>query len=524
MLKPMLASLAEASLDDPEFAYEPKYDGIRAIVEVPAGGRGVRLWSRLGNEKTSQLLDVAAALERWARGLNDPVVLDGEVVALDAKGDPAGFQDLQRRGLGPVSRPAVDRATAFIAFDLLREGDADLRARTFLDRRAALERLFGRTGSPLLRVSEMALGNGCALYKRALSSGWEGLIAKRTRSRYTSGKRSLDWRKLKIVHEQEFVVGGWTEPRQTRAHFGALLLGVYEEGDIHRGTRRARRDSKKPDAKKGAAPLIYVGHVGTGFDERELARLMKLFKPLEIQASPFREEPPVNERPHWLRPTLVAQVKFTEWTADGHLRHPVYLGLRDDKRPHDIVREHARRVHASAERLKVPGAAAAAFAAIVDQHEAIERGKGDGSLDLPGGTRLSVTNLRKVFWPKQKFTKGDLLRYYAHVAPFILPAVADRPLVMKRFPNSIAAAPFYQHRVEHPPAGVRVETVPVDDEMRPQFVGGDVATLLHMTQLAAISQDPWFSRVQSLNTADYVALDLDPSDGVGFPQVIDVAR
>jgi bifunctional non-homologous end joining protein LigD len=181
------------------------------------------------------------------------------------------------------------------------------------------------------------------------------------------------------------------------------------------------------------------------------------------------------------------------------------------------------RVHASAERLKDP-AAHAAGAAIVDQLDAIEHGKGDGALDLPDGTRLSVTNLRKVFWPKQKFTKGDLLRYYALVAPLILPAVADRPLVMKRFPNGIAAPPFYQHRVEHPPPGVRVETVPVDNEMRPQFVGGDVATLLHMTQLAAISQDPWFSRIQSLNVADYVALDLDPSDGVGFPQVIDVAR
>ena len=521
----MLASLTEAPLDDPEFAYEPKYDGIRAIVEVPAGGRGVRLWSRLGNEKTSQFPEVAAALERWARRLNGPVVLDGEVVALDAKGDPAGFQKLQRlshQGRRPDLE--VGREIAFIAFDLLREGDADLRPRTFLERRAALERLFGRTGSPLLRVGEMALGDGNALYKRALSSGWEGVIAKRSRSRYTSGKRSPDWRKLKIVHEQEFVVGGWTEPRQTRAHFGALLLGVYEDKDLYRRARNARRNSRGSDAREGSVPLTYVGHVGTGFDEHELARLMKLFKTLEINTSPFREEPPGNERPHWLRPTLVAQVKFTEWTADGHLRHPVYLGLRDDKPPEEIVRERAIRIHASAERLKVPGATDAVSAAIVDQLEAIEHGKGDGALDLPGGTRLSVTNLRKVFWPRQKFTKGDLLRYYAHVAPFILPAVADRPLVMKRFPNGIAAAPFYQHRVEHPPAGARVETVPVDDEMRPQFVGGDLATLLHMTQLAAISQDPWFSRIQSLNVADYVALDLDPSDGVGFRQVIDVAR
>jgi bifunctional non-homologous end joining protein LigD len=268
--------------------------------------------------------------------------------------------------------------------------------------------------------------------------------------------------------------------------------------------------------------------VGTGFDERELARLTKLFKPLATDVCPFQEPPPGNEQPHWLVPKLVAQVKFTEWTADGNLRHPVYLGLRDDKAADTIVREEAQRIHGSANRLRDSHHAETQPSVgaddIVAQLDAIEQGKGDGALVLPGGIRLSVTNLRKVFWPSQKFTKGDLLRYYATVASFILPAVADRPLVMKRFPNGIAGAPFYQHRVEHSPAGVRVETIPVDNEMRPQFIGGDIATLLHMTQLAAISQDPWFSRVQSLDRADYAALDLDPSDGVGFPQVLDVAR
>ena len=498
MLKPMLASLAEAPLDDPRLAYEPKYDGIRAIVEVPAGGKPVRLWSRLGNDKTSEFPDVVSALERWGAKRKAGVVLDGEVVALDAKGEPAGFQHLQRRG-----------PSAFVAFDLLRDGDSDFRARPFIERRTALERLFRRTGSPVLRMSEIAIGDGRALYGRALANGWEGLIAKRVASRYVSGKRSSDWRKLKIAREQEFVVGGWTEPRQTRQYFGALILGVHEPED-------------------GAGSLTYVGHVGTGFDERELARLMRIFKPLETGDCPFRETPPGNERPHWLTPTLVAQVKFAEWTADGNLRHPVYLGLRDDRKASEIVREKTTRVHGSADRLEpeapVMAKATLDTAAVVDQLNAIEKGKGEGILHLPGDARLSVTNLRKVFWPQQKFTKGDLLRYYAQVAPFILPAVADRPLVMKRFPNGIAAAPFYQHRVEHPPAGVRVETVPVDDEMRPQFIGGDITTLLHMTQLAAISQDPWFSRVQSLDVADYVALDLDPSDGVGFAEVLDVAR
>jgi bifunctional non-homologous end joining protein LigD len=162
-------------------------------------------------------------------------------------------------------------------------------------------------------------------------------------------------------------------------------------------------------------------------------------------------------------------------------------------------------------------------AGVVEQLRAIEDGRGDGVLELPGGARLSVTNLRKVFWPRQKYTKGDLFRYYAQVAAGILPAVADRPLVMKRFPNGIAGKPFYQHRVQDVPPGVRVETVEVA-ERRPHLIGGNLVTLLYTTQLAAISQDPWFSRVQSPQFADHVALDLDPSDGVTFQTVLNVAR
>src|SRR6185436_18554460 len=181
------------------------------------------------------------------------------------KGEPAGFQNLQGRiHLREGRESAPGSPTALIAFDILSEGDIDWRDRPLTERRAALERVFGSARSPILRISESVRGDGRALYKRALASGWEGLIAKHVDSKYKSGKRTPDWRKLKIVHEQEFVIGGWTEPRDTRAYFGALLLGVYE---------RAGRPA-------GAARLIDVGHVGTGFNERELERLMKLLKPL----------------------------------------------------------------------------------------------------------------------------------------------------------------------------------------------------------------------------------------------------
>jgi bifunctional non-homologous end joining protein LigD len=539
MIAPMLASLADAPLDDPDLVYEPKYDGIRAIVEIAPRGV-VRLWSRLGNEKTRQFPEITAALKQWARGRTQPLVLDGEIVALDAKGAPAGFQQLQGRihigGRESIADSASARSTgggvknlqstpdpvrtALIAFDLLRDGSKDYRNRPLTERRSALEKMFGRTGSPTLRISEQVRGDGRALYQQAMAQGWEGLIAKDADSVYKPGKRSPEWRKLKLVHEQEFVVGGWTEPRQTRAYFGALLLGVYDGGH-----------------------LVYAGHTGTGFNEKELGRVMQKLAPLEIPASPFKTKPKTNERPHWVRPELVAQIKFTEWTADGKLRHPVYLGLRDDKKATDVTREQKADVRRSAFDVRRPSKSAPAKAStertsdkrrttndesrttddVVAQLQALEQARKDGMLVLPDGDQLKVTNLHKVFWPKQKFTKGDLMRYYARVAPYILPAVADRPLVMKRFPNGVAAAPFYQHRAADVPAGVRTQVVGVVEE-RPQIIGGSLKALLYMTQLAAISQDPWFSRVAHPECADYAALDLDPLSDVPFSRVLDVAR
>jgi len=506
----MLASLAGAPLDDPGFVYEPKYDGIRAIVEIAARGTQVTLWSRLGNDKTRQFPEIAGALEKWAKRLTEPVVLDGEIVALDTHGDPTGFQQLQGRiHLTSADDTRPGGHVAFIAFDLLKKGSVDFRGRPLVERREALEQTFGRTGSPILRVSEIARGDGRPLHERALASGWEGLIAKLATSRYISGKRTPDWRKLKIVQEQEFVVGGWTEPRNSRLYFGALLLGVYDGGS-----------------------LVYAGHVGTGFDEKELARLFKLLKPLEVEKSAFTSRPPSNEKPHWVKPKLVAQVRFTEWTADNILRHPVYLGLRDDKRPTDVKREGTVRVpgsgSTSAKRASnakprtlnlEPGAQN-----LIDQLRFLEDARRDAVLTLPGDLHLKVGNLHKVFWPKAKLTKGDLMRYYVEVAPFILPVVADRPLVMKRFPNGIDAPQFYQHRALDVPPGVRTEIVTYGGDTRPQMVGGDLLTLLYMAQLAAISQDPWFSRVQSPDEADYVAIDLDPMPDVPFSQVLDVAR
>jgi bifunctional non-homologous end joining protein LigD len=551
-LRPMLATLASAPLDDPALVYEPKYDGIRGLIELPPGGSPVRIWSRLGNDKTSQFPSLVRALQKAASRLDEPLLLDGEIVALDDNGRPAGFQRLQGRihltEAADVARSEAAQPVAFIAFDILRDGNEDLRGLPLTERRERLEaRLRGRT-SAAVRISEQVSGDGTALYDQAKTEGWEGLIAKEARSPYHSGRRSPAWRKLKLLHEQEFVVGGWTEPRQTRQYFGALLLGVYPAASGAGTNTESSRDTP---------PLTYVGHTGTGFTQAELRRLWTLLKPRETKTSPFSTRIQTNERAHWVRPELVAQVRFTEWTDDEKLRHPVYLGLRDDKDPRTVVREaprpasadhkpkQARRgrpskgnspkpasVKSASKKGSAPaGALARGLGNLIEQLRALEDARRDGTIELPDGSRVGVTNLAKPFWPKLKLTKGDLLRYYATVSPFILPAVLDRPLVMKRFPNGVDGPAFYQQRSreERPPAGVRIETLPPEHEPISEpgarrLIGGSLITLLYMTQIAAISQDPWFSRVQSPLDADYVALDLDPGEGTSFARVLDVAR
>ena len=550
-VRPMLATLAEPPLTGKGLVFEPKYDGIRAIVHVAPGKPrpDIRLWSRLGNDKTAQFPTVVRALEPAGRRLKGPLLIDGEIVALDARGNPAGFQKLQGRihviGERDVARLDAAQPTAFIAFDLLRDGDEDVRGLPLTVRRERLAKHLRPHLSGTLRISEQTAEDGQALHERARAEGWEGLIVKEAASPYQSGRRSPAWRKLKLQKQEEFVVGGWTEPRNTRSRFGALLLGVYDDD-------RAGR------------PLVYVGHTGTGFDQKELERVYKLLKAREVDRTPFADRMKTNEPAHWVRPELVAQVRFTEWTDDHKLRHPVYLGLRDDKPAAEVTTSTVRgsdtrtpparasRARPQAEPVRAtyvarvtpvkkttpparnaggrkPGAAATNH--VVEQLRVLEDGRKDGTIELPGGQRLGVTNLAKVYWPGPKLTKGDLLRYYAQVGPLILPAVADRPLVMKRFPDGIGKPAFYQQRsrIEKPPPGVRVEMLP--DELDPisepdarRFVGGNLITLLYMTQIAAISQDPWFSRVQSPLDADYVALDLDPGDDTPFSRVLDVAR
>jgi bifunctional non-homologous end joining protein LigD len=350
-------------------------------------------------------------------------------------------------------------------------------------------------------------------------------VGKDARSVYESGRRSPAWRKLKILRQQEFVVCGWTRPRNLRRHFGSLVLGYFE------GTLPTPR-------------LRFAGTAGSGFTDAELDRVWRLLGERPLDRCPFPTVPPTPEPAQWVRPELVAQVRFTEWTPDGVLRHPVYLGLRTDVDPHAVRREGrqdikttaapaasmrtpaARRTSGTGARSrKTPALDSGDLDAVIEHLQTLEDARRDGTLRLPDGSALEVTNLAKVFWPGPRLTKGHLLRYYARLSPWLLPVVSGRPLVMKRYPNGVTGKTFYQQRApEEVPAGVRVELVQEDDETRPRLVGGSLATLLYMTQLAAISQDPWFSRLDTRECPDHVALDLDPMPGVPFSQVLEVAR
>lgn len=536
----MLATLhegpADEVLDRPGWVFETKLDGMRALALVEPGEVSARigLWTRNGRDKTLQFPELVNDLKRFAKSLRRPVLLDGEVVAVDAHRQPLGFQRLAGRihltGRRAIAAEAQRAPVAFVVFDVLRDGGDDLRPLSLVQRRARLEKVIGNAGSEFLRLAEQSAGgDGRHWLAQAMKHGWEGLIAKDAESHYQSGRRSPAWRKLKLPRRQEFVVGGWTSPRGTRLHFGALLVGYYE-----------------PSSDGGALRLRYAGSVGSGYDDAALTRVWAFLRENAARTSPFAEPPSPPARPSWVRPELVVEVKFAEWTDDGVLRHPVYLGLRDDVDPRGVRREpqsaqpvtpparaKARSVNSRVRPVpERPRRAAGSnvredstLAPVVEHLRTLEDARRDGTLTLPGGGRLEVTNLAKVFWPTLQVTKGELLRHYVQMSPWLLPVIADRPLIMKRFPNGVTGKAFYQQRApDEVPAGVRVEPVEEDGEVMPRLVGGSLATLLYMTQLASLSQDPWFSRIQSRHEADYAALDLDPMPGVPFSHVCDVAR
>lgn len=475
-VSPMLATGGSDMPEEDGWTFEPKFDGIRVLAFATEDSAA--LVTRNGNDKAAQFPELADALQALAQELGRPTILDGEIVALE-DGEVVRFEALQGRmhvkSRGAIHAGAEGSPAALVVFDILADGDDVHIHEPWTARRERLEDLLKSLADKRIRLSE-STEDGQALLKKAKRERWEGLIAKRKNSAYLPGRRSSDWLKVKLEASQEFVVGGYTEPRGSRKDLGALLLGYYDE----------------------SGKLVYAGHTGGGFNRKSLSDMYSRLSRLQRKTSPFKPEPRTNEKAHWVTPRVVVEVRFNEWTRDGKLRQPIFLGVREDKNPKEVVREP---VGPKPERRDEP----------------------PGAADL----KIQITNPDKVFFPPpDSYRKGDLIDYYTRMAPVILPAMQDRPLVLKRYPNGIEGESFYQQSApEDVPEGVRVETLQGDDgEKQRRFVGGNITTLLYTIQLGAISYDPWHSRIGALDFADYTIVDLDPGPAATFASVVQVAR
>jgi bifunctional non-homologous end joining protein LigD len=479
-IEPMLACPVDAPFDKRAWIFEVKWDGYRAIAEVQK--KKIRLYSR-------NLLPFEArypAIVESLRNLGHEAVLDGEVVVVDERGR-SRFQLLQT-----YQKTGKCRLVYYV-FDLLYLDGRDLRSLPLRKRKEVLAKLI--VGMPNIRLSEHIEEQGTAFFQAAMARGLEGIIAKDAQSPYRSGRRCKEWLKVKVHRQQEAVIGGFTEPRGSRVGLGALLLGVYDGDD-----------------------LVYIGHTGGGLDDQGLADLRARLEPLAQQECPFRERPKANAPVHWVKSTLVCEVTFQEWTEDGRMRHPIFIGLREDKPAREVHREIEQPVEQ----------------AVRDDRDkprtkrASE--KREEPNDLPAehsdGPTPTLTHLNKVYWPDEGYTKKDLIDYYRDIAPIILPYLRDRPESLHRHPNGITAASFFQKDVSKQPPPAWVETVTLFSENE----GKDVryilcqneATLLYLANLGCIELNPLNSRVATLDRPDYVVLDLDPVD-VPREQLVEAA-
>ena len=457
---PMLASLAETVPHGDGWTYEVKFDGWRAVAYLR--GSDCTLRSRNENDLTERFAEVARAVVKAVKSPN--AVLDGEITRVDPSGRTS-FSELQQ-GVGPL---------VYYVFDLLELDGVPLVDRALTERKRLLREVLDK------RVRTVAYSEGFddgdALFRVAQERGLEGVIAKRADSTYRTGRRTRDWLKIKTELNDEFVVAGYTRGEGRRANtFGALVLAVNDGGAWR-----------------------YVGNVGTGFDEAEIAKLLKLLRPLHRDSSPFAETPKMPRvrkgDVQWVEPRLVVQVRYGEWTHDRRLRHPAYLGLREDK-----------------------------AAAEVRAPQPVE------STVREGGRELKLSNLDKPFWPDEGITKGDLLAYYREVAPVLVPHLRDRPFTMRRYPDGAYGKAFFQKDApSHMPGWIptfRAEVSPRNGGAKRLVsfpVVNDELAVMWMVNMGCIDMNPWQSRVDRPDRPDTVLFDLDPTPDVPWEQTIEVA-
>ncbi len=486
--RPMLAETRDAPFSGDGWLFELKYDGYRLVAR--RAGTRVTLRYRSGDEATALFPEVAKAVEM----LPADAVLDGEVVVLGPDGRPS-FQALQQRAqlsrADDVARASIERPATFFAFDLLAVADLDLRSLPLADRKRLLASIVPRLGP--VRFADHVEARGEDLWKEVEARGLEGIVAKRADSPYRSGARSPAWQKIPVARTGDFAVVGFTRPRGARAAFGALLLAV-REGDGWR----------------------FAGSVGSGFTERQLEELHARLAP-RVRASPPRGLVPPHPSPlpraagdrvkgdpsGWVDPELVVEVRFKEWTEDGLLRHPVFVRVRDDKRVEEAVAQGLPREESPP--VAAPGPA-----------------RGAKRPDR----RVEASNPEKVFFPADGITKGDVVAYYREIAPYMLPFLKDRPLVLTRYPDGIDGKSFFQKDApEWSPDWIRTIRIRSEEAGRDldHFLVDDAEGLAWIANLGTIPIHVWSSRAGALERPDWCVVDLDPKEAP-FVHVIRIAR
>jgi len=462
--KPMLAKLAEHLPEGKEWRYEKKYDGFRLL--AIRSEEGVQLYSRNGKEMNTLFPSLVTELS----SLDRRAWLDGEVVVED-KQQNAHFQ------LIASGEPIPSNLTLrYYVFDILHLEDEYVTEYSLKEREELLALLFRRLKKPkVVRLTHILQGTAQQAMVKAKKQQWEGIIAKDVNSSYLQGKRSSFWSKFKLRNSQEAIICGYTSPQGSRLFFGALVLGCYRDGE-----------------------LVYIGNCGTGFNTKSLKDIYTAMHKHESGYKPFEEDVTVAKEKEvtWLQPLLVCEVYYSEWTTDGRLRHPVFKGLRQDKDAQEIEKESPMKNEKKEDLITI------------------------------GRKKVQLTNLNKVYWPKEHYIKGQMIAYYEQMADYILPFIKNKPISMHRFPNGIAAEGFFQKDVDTDNIPSWIRTVPIFSESTGKdtdyIICNDKATLLYIANLGSIEVNPWLSTYQKPEYPEFAVLDLDPN-GAGFQELIQVA-
>ncbi len=456
---PMMAKLATKIFDDENWIYERKLDGYRAIGYT---GKKARLISRNNIDFSKDYKKIVSELQQ----ISNDAILDGELVVEDKTGK-SSFQDIQQyKGDEP------GKILKYYVFDLLSLNGHDLRGMELIKRKQLLKTLIEPLNNSAIIYNDHVAGKGTELFAKAKKAGWEGIIGKDAQSYYDSGKRTDHWRKFKLQLSQEVLICGYTAPTGSLDHFGALILGI-NQGDHVR----------------------YIGNCGTGFNDAAIKELYKKLEPLQTDKKPFAEKVHNHTKVTWVKPNLVCEVWYAEWTADRHLRQPVFKGLRMDKEKENVVMETPDTQMADDETLEF------------------------------GQKKVKVTHLNKVFWKDEGITKGQLINYYKEMAGWIVPYLKDKPISMRRQPNGIEDQGFFQKdNTAHLPEWIKTGHLysESNDKNINYIIGSDAATLLYMVNLGCIEINPWLSSYKTPDNPDFVVIDIDPHD-VPFSQVVETA-